>query len=95
LISDDELKKRFIYHHSSRSQSDSLNTVALFYYSFAKILTDHCPDGREMAMLLTKLEESEQWAFASVMRNDIVEEPEDDIVEIAGVGKVKKKGKEK
>jgi hypothetical protein len=76
-FTDDQLKKRFIYHHSSRSQSDSLNTIALFYYSFAKILNEYCPNGRETAMIIQKLEESEQWAFASIIRNDVVEELKD------------------
>jgi hypothetical protein len=101
-LSEDDLRKRFIYHHSSRSQSDTLNEIALFYFNFAKIMNEHCPDSREKSLMITRLEEAEMWAFSSVMRNDVVEEPKDDvnvdgsdIVEVAGVGKVKKKGKEK
>jgi hypothetical protein len=94
------LKKRFLYHHSTRNQSDIYNELALFFYNFAKIIDEHCPDGREKSLAFTRLEETEFWAIGSIARDDEIaelNEPKDDVevIEIAGVGKVKKKGKEK
>jgi hypothetical protein len=94
MIDEQELKRRFIYHHSTSSQSDTYNDLSLLFFTFAKILTEKCPEGREQSLMITALEETEHWAFASISRQEGVDEPPDKTDEVVidtPMGKAKRK----
>ena len=67
---DYELQKRFTYHAPKPGQQERYETIREIARGFAGFIGEHCPDSRERAMALTKLEECVMWANASIARNE-------------------------
>jgi len=66
----EDLKRRFTYHAPKENQADRYRTIRVYALEFSKVLDELCPDSRELALALTKLEESVMWANASIARNE-------------------------
>jgi len=72
-----DLKNRFAYHAPKDDvvKHDHRN-VRRMHYQLADELDAILPEGREKALVFTKLEESMMWANAAIARvNPITEEP--------------------
>ena len=63
-----DLRSRFGFHPSTPVSGPVHEQIRELYYELAMALDPLCPDGREWATTLTKLEESMFWANASVAR---------------------------
>jgi hypothetical protein len=66
----DDLKKRFTYHAPRGTQPLRYQIIRDTALEFAELLVEDCPDSRERAIALTKLEEVVFWANASIARNE-------------------------
>lgn len=67
---DYEIQKRFTYHAPKPGQQDRYETIREIARGFAGFIGENCPDSRERAVALTKLEECVMWANASIARNE-------------------------
>lgn len=59
---------RFEYRPVTRSSAVSIQKVHALYLEFARELSQVCPEGRELALALTRLEESLGWADKAIPR---------------------------
>lgn len=64
----DELDRRFSYHPPSGDQATKQQAVRSEARQLAGLLKDACPEGRELSLALTRLEECVMWANAAVAR---------------------------
>lgn len=69
-MTDAELDKRFTYHPPKGNQAKRYETIREFAKTYAMFLVKECPDSRERALALTKIEESVFWANAAIARNE-------------------------
>lgn len=69
MISDDELVRRFTYHPPTADRAIRHETIRTLFLDFADTISHLIPDGREEALVYTKLEEALFWANAAVARN--------------------------
>lgn len=67
---DAELVKRFTYHSPKSDQPERYEAIRAAAYNLSVQLTANCPQSRELALALTKLEESVMWANAAISRNE-------------------------
>jgi hypothetical protein len=65
-----ELMKRFTYHPPKGDQPQRYNAVRELAKEMALEIDSLCPDSREKALAITKLEEVVFWANASIARNE-------------------------
>jgi hypothetical protein len=65
-----ELMKRFTYHPPKGDQPRRYVAVRELAKEMALELDSLCPDSREKALAITKLEEVVFWANASIARNE-------------------------
>lgn len=64
-----QITRAFTYHPPNASQVDIMRTIREEAKAFAELLDTGCPDGREKAVALTKLEETVMWANAAIVRD--------------------------
>ena len=64
-----EIRKRFTYHPPKEGQPEQYDKIRATAFSFAVLLCDMVPDGREQALAITKLEETVMWANAGIARS--------------------------
>jgi hypothetical protein len=62
------IEHNFTYHPPKEGQPQKYIEIREKAKELALLLNDACPDGREKALAMTKLEESVFWANASVAR---------------------------
>jgi len=65
-----DLDKRFTYHPPKDGQPKKYGHIRAEAKSMAEVLAELCPDSREKALALTKLEECVMWANAAIARNE-------------------------
>lgn len=65
---DKDLMNRFTYHPPLPGQPETYEAIRNKAYTMAKYLDRHCPDGRELSLAITHLEEAVFWANASIAR---------------------------
>lgn len=65
-----ELKARFTYHPPKQDQKGRYIMLRDFGMEFAELIYDNCPESRERALAITKLEEVVMWANASIARRE-------------------------
>lgn len=63
-----DLEKRFTYHSPKEDDAEKFELIRDFAKEYAYMIKTLCPDSRERALALTKLEEVVMWANASVAR---------------------------
>jgi len=66
----DEIEKRFTYHAPKEGQPRKYGELRAAAKDLAYLICGHCPDSRERALALTKLEEVVMWANAAIARNE-------------------------
>lgn len=64
-----DLHGRFEYHAPTEEKKDHHQDIRTLHHDLAVHLVATLPDGRELSLALTKLEESMFWANAAVARN--------------------------
>ncbi len=64
------LENNFTYHPPTGLQTEQYSFLRDVAKSLARQINDTCPESREKALALTKLEESVFWANASIARNE-------------------------
>ena len=64
----DEINLRFTYHAPSESQVQQYSEIRGHAKNMARVIDSECPESREKALALTKLEESVMWANAAIAR---------------------------
>ena len=64
------LESSFTYHAPKEGQSQKYQQLRDAAKELAFLIVDSCPDSRERALAITKLEESVMWANASIARNE-------------------------
>lgn len=65
---DPNLKARFTWRLEDHAGAKKCKAIREFSYDFALIVTNLCPEGREKALALTKIEEAMMWANAAISR---------------------------
>lgn len=65
-----DLENRFTYHPPAPGQSVKYEKIRGLAKEFAYILSEECPQSRELSLAITKLEESVFWANAAIARNE-------------------------
>lgn len=65
-----ELEKRFTYHPPKEGQPTKYEGIRREALTMAILNEGACPDSREKALAMTKLEEVVMWANASIARNE-------------------------
>lgn len=64
-----DLDNRFTFHPATDEQGVTYKSIRDFARHFAMYLNETCPDGREKALAVTKLEEAVFWANAAIARH--------------------------
>lgn len=65
-----ELDNKFNYHQPKPGQPERYTAVRSSTKETAEIIFSACPESRERALAITKLEEALFWANASIARNE-------------------------
>ena len=64
------LENNFTYHAPKEGQAERYTTLRSKAKFLAQEINEVCPESREKALALTKLEEAVFWANASIARNE-------------------------
>lgn len=65
-----DIENRFTYHPPKEGQPAKYEALRPRFKDLAYIIEAQCPDSRERALALTKLEEAVFWANAAIARNE-------------------------
>ncbi len=65
-----ELNTRFTYHSPKEDQPERYEALRKRAKGLAALIIKSCPESRERALSITKLEEAIMWANASIARNE-------------------------
>ena len=65
----EDLDNRFTYHSPKEGQNDKYVAIREKAKELAYLINDECPESREKALAVTKLEECTFWANASIARS--------------------------
>ena len=63
-----DIEKRFTYHAPKGEQPRMYSEIRAVAKNFAFLINDFCPESREKALAMTKLEEAVMWANAAIAR---------------------------
>ena len=66
----EEIEKRFTYHPPKEGQPAIYQSIRGAAKNLALQINEACPDSREKAIALTKLEEFVMWVNAGIARNE-------------------------
>ena len=66
-----DLDNRFSYHPPKNAATqEKYRQIRALGKMLAELYVRHCPDGRERALALTNLEQSNMWANAAIARSE-------------------------
>ena len=65
-----DIKKRFTYHAPKPGQPQKYVEIRDLGGALAELVDSLCPESREKALAITKIEEAVMWANASIARNE-------------------------
>lgn len=65
-----DIERRFTYHPPKEGQPAKYGRLRDYFKELAYVIEAECPDSRERALALTKLEEAVMWANAAIARNE-------------------------
>lgn len=68
MIAKWDLANRFTYHPPKAGQPEQFQLIRSIAHSYATVINETCPDGREKSLSITKLEEVVFWANAAMAR---------------------------
>jgi hypothetical protein len=69
MIEQNDLDNRFTYHPPSEDRARAHVMIRESGKTFAEMVNEYTPDGREKSLALTKIEEAVMWANASLARS--------------------------
>jgi hypothetical protein len=69
MFKDEQIENKFTYYKPKDDQAKKYEVIRLSGKRMAYLLSNLCPEGRELSLAITKLEESVMWANASIARN--------------------------
>lgn len=69
MIDPKDLENRFTYHAPKDGQLEQYQLIRSIAHSYAAVINEMVPDGREKALALTKLEEVVFWTNAGIARS--------------------------
>jgi len=69
MIDPQDLENRFTYHPATDMQGAKYDRIRNEALVMAQRLETLCPDSRELALAITKLEEAVFWANAAIARH--------------------------
>jgi hypothetical protein len=64
------LDNNFMYHQPIGDQPERYEALRIKAKGLAMLINKSCPESREKALAMTKLEEATMWANASIARNE-------------------------
>jgi hypothetical protein len=77
VIDPRDIENRFAFHAApDQDKKDAHTSARQILHSAADLLNDLIPDGREKALVMTKLEEAMFWANAGLARQNTIERSE-------------------
>ena len=65
-----ELHKRFSLHKVSEVNQKKCDEIRSATKTLARLVGMNCPESRERALSITKIEESLFWSIGAIVRND-------------------------
>ena len=65
----EQVEKNFKYHAPKEGQPEKYVLLRDTAKALALLFVNNCPESRELALALTKLEEAVMWANAAIARN--------------------------
>ncbi|MGF2618482.1 hypothetical protein FZC84_21185 [Rossellomorea vietnamensis] len=65
-----EIENRFTFHPATPEKAEKYEGIRNEARQLAHILNELCPDGRELSIAMTKLDEVVMFANASIARNE-------------------------
>ena len=65
-----DLENRFTYHSPKEGQPEVYQAIRDFAKEFAYLIDTHCPEGRELSLAVTHIEEAVFWANAAIARSE-------------------------
>lgn len=68
-MTNERIENNFTYHAPTQEQAEVFPVIRTAGKDLAYLLDEKCPDSREKALAMTKLEECIMWANAAVARN--------------------------
>ena len=66
----EELANTFTYHAPREGQVERYEEIRRMGLTLATVVYSSCPESREKALALTKIEEAVMWANAAIARNE-------------------------
>lgn len=66
----EQLENNFKYHSPKEGQPEKYTAIREKAKEFAYLIDGACPNSREKALAITKIEEASMWANASIARNE-------------------------
>ena len=66
----EQIEKAFTYYAPKGNQAERYTCIRDTGKQFANLINELCPDSREKALAITKLEECIMWANAGIARNE-------------------------
>jgi hypothetical protein len=77
VIDPRDIENRFAFHSApDEARANDHTSARQILHSAADLLNDLIPDGREKALVMTKLEEAMFWANAGLARQNTIERSE-------------------
>lgn len=67
---EEQIENNFKYHAATKDQSEKYIKLREKAKELAYMINELCPNSRERALAMTKLEESSMWANASIAREE-------------------------
>lgn len=69
MVINESIENNFSYHTPKESQPEKYDKLRNKAKELAYLITELCPNSRERALAITKLEEASMWANAAIARN--------------------------
>lgn len=69
MIVNEQIENNFSYHAPKEGQPEKYDKLRNKAKELAYLISELCPNSRERALAITKLEEASMWANAAVARN--------------------------
>lgn len=66
----EQIENNFSYHTPKEGQPEKYNKLRDKAKEFAYLISEVCPNSRERALAITKLEECSMWANAAIAREE-------------------------
>ena len=67
---DTQIEKAFVYHAPKGDQPKRYEEIRAGAKMLASLINGQCPDSREKALAMTRIEEAVMWANAAIARNE-------------------------